>query len=136
LEQLPHHAFVFKTEVQSSYASMDHQRLLDRLALSMADRHVLNLIGQYLHCCAEGGGLFWEHRWGIAVGSPLSPILGTFFLTEVDGALERRGLFFVWFMDDILVLAPTRWKLRHAVKVVNQAFASLAVAKHPDKTCL
>ena len=37
-------------------------------------------------------------------------------------------------MDDILVLAPTRWKLRAAVKVVNQVLASLKLNKHPDKT--
>jgi RNA-directed DNA polymerase len=37
-------------------------------------------------------------------------------------------------MDDILVLAPTRWTLRTAVKVANQVLASLGLAKHPDKT--
>lgn len=34
--------------------------------------------------------------------------------------MEKRGLFYVRFMDDILVLAPTRWKLRKAVAVVNE----------------
>ena len=33
-----------------------------------------------------------------------------------------------------LVLAPTRWKLRAAVKVVNHVLASLKLDKHPDKT--
>jgi len=37
-------------------------------------------------------------------------------------------------MDDILVLAPTRWKLRQAVRVVNQVLATLGLAKHPAKT--
>ena len=37
-------------------------------------------------------------------------------------------------MDDILVLAPTRWKLRAAVKVVNRVLAALNLNKHPDKT--
>ena len=55
-------------------------------------------------------------------------------LTEVDDAVEHLGLFSVRYMDDILVLAPTRWKLRQAVKVVNQGLASLRLAKHPDKT--
>ncbi len=34
--------------------------------------------------------------------------------------MARSGLFYVRFMDDILVLAPTRWRLRKAVKVVNR----------------
>ena len=34
----------------------------------------------------------------------------------------------------LLVLAPTRWKLRAAVKVVNRVLASLDLKKHPAKT--
>ena len=37
-------------------------------------------------------------------------------------------------MDDIVVLAPTRWKLRWAVKAVNEVLSSLRLEKHPDKT--
>ena len=37
-------------------------------------------------------------------------------------------------MDDILILAPTRWQLRSAVKVVNQTLGMLRLEKHPDKT--
>jgi hypothetical protein len=37
-------------------------------------------------------------------------------------------------MDDSLVLAATRWKLRGAVKELNEIVASLGLTKHPDKT--
>jgi len=37
-------------------------------------------------------------------------------------------------MDDWVVLAPTRWKLRKAIKAVNEVMAELRVVKHPDKT--
>jgi RNA-directed DNA polymerase len=37
-------------------------------------------------------------------------------------------------MDDILVLSPTRWRLKKAVKVVNQVLGSLRLEKHPEKT--
>ncbi len=48
--------------------------------------------------------------------------------------MARSGVFYVRFMDDILVLAPTRWKLRRAVKEVNEALTALDLEKHPDKT--
>jgi RNA-directed DNA polymerase len=133
---LPQQRFVLKTDVQAYDASIDHLLLLDRLTVYSADQQVLNRIGQSLRRCAEWGGLYRDHRQGITLGSPLSPILGAFFLTEVDEALGCLGLFSVRDMDDILVLAPTRWKLRQAVKVVNQVLASLRLAKHPDKTCI
>lgn len=57
-----------------------------------------------------------------------------FFLGELDAALERQGCFFVRFMDDVLVLAPTRWKLRRAARTVNQILKALGLEKHPGKT--
>ena len=48
--------------------------------------------------------------------------------------MERTRLFYVRFMDDILVLAPTRWTLRRAIKAVNEVLGSLRLEKHPDKT--
>jgi RNA-directed DNA polymerase len=38
------------------------------------------------------------------------------------------------FMDDWIVIAPNRWKLRKAVKQVNGVLAGLLLEKHPDKT--
>ena len=92
------------------------------------------LIGQYLRRTSERGGRFWGFGKGVSLGCPLSPLIGAFFLSAVDDALEKTGLFYIRFMDDILVPAPSRWKLRHAVRTVNQGLASLAVEKHPDKT--
>ncbi len=37
-------------------------------------------------------------------------------------------------MDDWLVLAPTRWKLRKAVRTVRQVLDRLKIEIHPDKT--
>jgi len=37
-------------------------------------------------------------------------------------------------MDDWVVLAPSRWKLRRAVRIVNETLAELRIAQHPDKT--
>ena len=37
-------------------------------------------------------------------------------------------------MDDIIVLAPTRWKLRRVVKTLNRELHALQLEKHPDKT--
>jgi hypothetical protein len=39
-------------------------------------------------------------------------------------------------MDDILISAPTRWKLRKAIRVMNQTFDELKLEQHPDKTLI
>jgi Reverse transcriptase (RNA-dependent DNA polymerase) len=61
-------------------------------------------------------------------------VVGAFFLNALDQAVAKLGLFYIRFMDDILVLAPSRWRLRRAVRLVNQTLGMLNLKKHPDKT--
>ncbi len=138
VRQVHHHLatnrFVMRTDVKSYYASIDHLLLMDRLAVYVRDRRILSLLGQYMRRTAESGGTFWDHERGISLGCPLSPLMGAFYLDDLDRRMAKTGLFYVRFMDDILVLAPTRWKLRGAVKAVNAILGSLRLEKHPDKT--
>ncbi len=110
--------------------------LLDRLAVAIRDPVILNLLCHSTRRTAERGGSFWEYARGISLGCPLSPLIGAFFLEELDRRMSATGLFYIRFMDDILVLAPTRWKLRRAVRAVNQALGALRLEKHPDKTVI
>jgi retron-type reverse transcriptase len=58
-------SFVLKTDVESYYASMDHDLVIDRLREYIHDPLILNLVCQYLKRSAERGGLFWEFSRGI-----------------------------------------------------------------------
>ena len=49
-------------------------------------------------------------------------------------ALGNSGLYYVRYMDDILILAASRWRLRRAVKQLHAVFATLKLQTHPDKT--
>jgi hypothetical protein len=60
--------------------------------------------------------------------------MGAFFVHKLDERMQRTRPFFVRFMYDVLVLAPTRWKIRKAVKMGNGILGSLGLEKHPDKT--
>ena len=42
---------------------------------------------------AERGGVFWDYERGISLGCPLSPLIGAFFLKELDERMVRLGLF-------------------------------------------
>lgn len=75
-----------------------------------------------------------DYEKGISLRCPLSPLMGGFFLNALDAAAVKLRLFYVRFMDDILILAPTHWQLRRAVKVVNQMLGMLSLEKHPAKT--
>jgi len=71
---------------------------------------------------------------GISLGCPLSPIIWGLYLKPLADAMVESGLFYARFMDDWVILAPTRWKLRRIVRAVNQILERLKVRQHPDKT--
>lgn len=126
--------FVFRTDVRSYYQSINQELLLDRLEKHVDDRVVMNLLSQYLKRSVDLGGVFLTHQQGISSGCPLSPLIGSFFLYELDQIMEQEALFYRRFMDDIIVLTPTRWKLRKAIRDINLVFQGLGLNQHPDKT--
>jgi RNA-directed DNA polymerase len=128
--------FVLRSDVKSYYASIDHELLLDQLQPLIPDGRVLALIYQYLRHVVYDDGLYRDVRRGLSRGCPLSPLLGALYLQALDERLAALGLFYVRFMDDWVVLAPTRHKLRVAIKVINRTLAELKVEKHPDKTAI
>src|SRR5438552_8781586 len=51
-----------------------------------------------------------------------------------DVRIDRFGGYYARLMDDWVVLAPTRWKLRAAIREVNEVMAGCKVKQHPAKT--
>jgi hypothetical protein len=98
------------------------------------DNKVISYIWQFLNRTIEWGGLYQEVKRGISRGSSLSPLLGAFYLLDLDQRLEGVNVKYFRYMDDVWILAPTRWKLREAIRVLNQTFSELRLEKHPDKT--
>ncbi len=156
--------FVFRTDVKWYYSSVDHEILYAQLQEYIADAKVLDLLWQYMHRRIYNDGLYEDVTRGIPMGCPLSPLMAAVYLKPLDermerwcsrafypdsqiGAVRRVGpgrtarravatptAFYIRFMDDWVVLAPTRWQLRAAVRCVNQTMAELKLEQHPDKT--
>jgi len=136
IKELPKYKFFCKTDVRDYYSSIEHCELLIRLHDFISDRQIINYVWQFLNRCVEWGGLYQDIKKGIPRGSSLSPLLGAFYLTELDQKMEKLDVKYFRYMDDILILAPTRWKLRKAIRVLNQTFSTLKLEKHPDKTLI
>ncbi|MFT6899374.1 MAG: RNA-directed DNA polymerase, partial [Paraglaciecola sp.] len=79
--------------------------------------------------------MFKSITFGISRGCPLLPVIAAYYLKGLDERMEGDiRYFYRRFMDDVIVLAKTRWHLRNAVRTVNQHFNQLKVAQAPDKT--
>ena len=119
LENRTGNEFVFRSDVRSYYASIDHETLFSQLQERIHDEMVLDLLRQYMRRTVYDDGLYEDVDQGISLGCPLSPLMGALYLDDLDRRMENTGLFYARFMDDWVILAPTRWKLRKAIKLVK-----------------
>ena len=126
--------FVFKSDVTKYYASMDHDVLMGLVNSLVRDRKVRALIRGYMGHLVDEDGELRAISKGISFGCPLSPVMGALYLKPLDDAIEKEDIFYARYMDDWIVFADTRWKLRGAVKAANEALEQLKVQKHPFKT--
>jgi RNA-directed DNA polymerase len=132
---LPDDTYVMKTDVKGYYASIDHTILLRQLDKDIADPFIWRLLVQFVKRSVERGGTFKSIHCGISRGCPLSPVIAAYYLKGLDEQMEGDTRYFYRrFMDDVIVLAKTRWHLRKAVRSVNQHFHQLKVEQAPDKT--
>lgn len=127
--------FVCKTDIRGYYASIDKLQLLELLARQINCPITMELLSQFLYYSVEKGGNFHTPRRGIPRSCPLSPLLAGFHLYQLDRDLsQRRGVRYLRFMDDLLILAQTRWQLKRAVATMNRWFEQARLQQHPDKT--
>lgn len=124
-----------KSDVKDYYSSIDHHILYDLLCRYIPDNYVLRLLWQYMRRTVYYGGIFREIKRGISLGCPLSPLMDALYLKPIDDKMKDSDLYYACYMDDWVIIAPTRWKLRNAVKIVNRILNKLRIIeKHPDKT--
>ena len=132
---LPDYSYVMKTDVKRYYESIDHTILLKQFDKDITDTFIWRLLVQFVKRTVEYGGNFKDVKKGISRGCSLSPVIAAYYLKGLDEQMARDNrCFYIRYMDDIIVLAKTRWQLRKAVRVVNQFFNSLKVEQAPDKT--
>ena len=131
---LPANTFVLRSDVKSYYASMDHRVMMGLLRQHIDDEGLLILLYDAMQRTVCQGGVYLSIQRGISLGCALSPLLRALYLSQLDARMAQTGLTYARFMDDWVVLAPTRWKLRKAIQIVNRTLDELKVEQHPDKT--
>jgi RNA-directed DNA polymerase len=131
---LHRYQYVYKTDVKSFYESIDQYLLMEMINDSVQDRNLRYYLYQAIHRCVEFGGEFREIDNGISRGCPISPIPGSLYLGTLDNHFANKNVYYIRYMDDILILSKTRWQNRKVVRQLNQILSKLKVEKHPDKT--
>jgi hypothetical protein len=111
---------------------MDHQIILNLLRKYQVTPGVISIVSEYLSLPNHNKG-----GKGMIAGGSISPLIGALYLTPLDKLMEDLqatiGIRYQRYMDDYVIFAPTRHKLRKAIKLMYVVLDELKVDVHPKK---
>jgi len=112
--------YIVDIDLAKFFDEVNHDRLKTRLRQRIGDKVLLKLIGKFLRSGLMEGGLSSQRTKGTPQGSPLSPLLSNIVLDELDKELERRGLRFVRYADDMLIFVRSQKSADRVIKTVTK----------------
>lgn len=119
--------WVADIDLKGFFDEVNHDRLMRPVGLKVRDKRLLRLIGNDLRAPLQTpDGRRQKRRKGTPQGGPPSPLLANVYLDELDKELEKRGVSFVRYADDVAIFASSG---RSAERIL--ASVAAWIEKHP-----
>src|SRR5216684_4200926 len=127
---------VVDVDLEKFFDRVCHDVLMGRLEKRIGDKRMLGLIRRYLQAGIMVNGVVMERYEGTPQGGPLSPLLANVLLDEVDKELERRGLSFVRYADDLNVYVRSKRAGEDAMQTLRRLYAHLRLHINESKSAV
>ncbi|WP_339774700.1 CRISPR-associated endonuclease Cas1 [uncultured Thalassospira sp.] len=126
---------VVEADIVRCFERIAHQPLLARLEQGLGPRPgagpLVDLVGVWLE---HAGLAFQTPGIGLPQGAPLSPLLANLYLDMFDDALDAKGIAFVRFADDFVLLCRNEAAARQALAHSGAVLGRYGLELQSDKT--
>ena len=96
--------WIIDIDLQSFFDEVNQDKLMAIIHRTIKDDDVISLIRKFLQSGVMESGIVQKTDKGTPQGGNLSPLLSNIMLNELDKELEARGLNFVRYADDCLIM--------------------------------
>lgn len=111
--------WIIDIDIEKFFDKVNHDKLIQILREQVNDSDVLNLIRKYLRAGVMDEGVLKATETGVPQGGPISVILSNIYLDKLDKELEKRGLRFVRYADDVQIFTKSE-------KAANRVMGSIS----------
>ena len=96
--------WIVDIDLQSFFDEVNQDKLIGIIRRTIKDGNLVSLIRKFLQSGVMEKGVLQPTKKGTPQGGNLSPLLSNIMLNELDKELEARGLNFVRYADDCLIM--------------------------------
>jgi RNA-directed DNA polymerase len=127
--------FIISLDLEKFFDKVNHDKLMNLVRQKVKDKTVLTLIRKFLNTGIMKGEEYEKREQGTPQGSPLSPLLANILLNELDWEMEKRGLKFVRYADDITIFQQSHTAARRVLSKIRDFIErKLKLSVNMDKT--
>jgi len=127
---------VVDLDLEKFFDRVCHDKLMGELAKRIEDKRMLGLIRRYLNAGIMANGVAMERYEGVPQGGPLSPLLANVFLDEVDQELEKRGVAFVRYADDLNAYVGSQRAGEDLMETLKRLYTGLRLRINETKSAV
>src|SRR5699024_8992530 len=111
--------WIVDIDLERFFDTVNHDRLMNIISRTIDDGDVISLIRKFLVSGVQINDEYKETIIGTPQGGNLSPLLSNIMLNELDNELESRGLRFVRYADDCIILVKSEMAARRVMRSVT-----------------
>jgi Retron-type reverse transcriptase len=112
--------WIVDIDLERFFDTVHHDRLMNLLSRTVDDGDVISLIRKFLVSGVQIDEEYKETIIGTPQGGNLSPLLSNIMLNELDRELENRGLRFVRYADDCIIMVKSEMSAKRVMRSVSR----------------
>ena len=112
--------WIVDIDLERFFDTVDQDRLINIIMRTIKDGNVVSLIRKYLSAGVMDKGVTKVTEKGTPQGGNLSPLLSNIMLNELDKELEARGLRFVRYADDCVILVKSEKAANRVLETITK----------------
>jgi RNA-directed DNA polymerase len=122
-------------DIKGFFDNVNHEILLDLVNEKISDGSILKLLRKFLESGVMEDGKYMDVSMGTPQGGVISPLLSNIYLHHLDRRLHDRGITFVRYADDIVILEEKTRDVRRALNLARKILEEdLSLELNEEKT--
>lgn len=114
------HNWIVDIDFAKFFDTVDHDKLMTIFGRTIKDGDVISVVRKFL----VSGVMIDDEYEDTVVGTPqggnISPLLANIMLNELDKEIEQRGLDFVRYADDLIIMVGSRQAAERVMKSITR----------------